>query len=121
MSRNQAAELLVILLVRVVFMRATSVLFLIVLCIPLCMCGGGSSTPTPTAFLTASQTTISSGDSVTLSWAATSSKRVFLDGSIVEPVGTQTVTPTETATHILTVSGILGVGSAEDTVTITVE
>ena len=102
--------------------RAIFILILIVICIPLLMCGGGgSSTPLPTAFLTASRTTINSGDSVTLSWTATNSKRVFLDGDIVMPVGKQTVTPTTTATHTLTVSGILGVGSAEDTITIIVK
>jgi hypothetical protein len=101
-------------------MRYTYVVLLIIVCIPLIMCGGDASTAAPAAFLTASRTTITRGQSVTLSWTATNSKRVFLDGTIVMPVGTQTITPTATATHILTVSGILGLGSVEDTVTITV-
>src|SRR5215467_11660564 len=100
-------------------MRPTSVLFLIVLCIPLLMCGGGSSTPT--AFLRASRTTITSGDSVILSWTATNAMIVSLDGTIVMPVGTQTIRPTATGTHTLTVSGILGMGSVEDAVTIPVK
>ena len=70
---------------------------------------------------TASSTSITAGESVTLSWSTTNVTSVSIDngiGSVAVPSGTTSITPTSTTTYILTAS--TSAGSSTDTVTITV-
>jgi len=76
----------------------------------------------PTVTLTASPTTISSGQSTTLTWTSTNatSCTAFEGWSGTKPTsGTASVSPTVTTTYQLDCTGPGGVGSDDATVTVT--
>lgn len=68
-----------------------------------------STTPPPTpqtiTSFTASQTAITQGQSVTLTWGTSNATAVLLNGASVAPSGTQVVTPTTTTTYTLEADG----------------
>ena len=77
-------------------------------------CGGGSSNnpagsgDAPTATLSASPSSITAGQSATLTWSTTNATSAQIDngvGSVTVPSGTQTVTPTQTTTYTITAMG----------------
>ena len=77
-------------------------------------CGGGSSNvpsgsgDAPTATLTASPSSITAGQSATLTWSTTNATSAQIDngvGSVTVPSGTATVAPTQTTTYTITAMG----------------
>jgi phospholipase C len=82
--------------------------------------GTGGSTPAPTASLSASPTTVDSGQATTLTWQTTNATTVTIDGGIgtVAASGTQQVTPTATTTYTLTATGAGGTQDATAMVTV---
>ncbi len=76
--------------------------------------------PAPTVTLTADPTSITAGNSSTLSWSSTSADSVSIDNGIgpVATNGTQIVSPTATTTYTITATG--AGGTATESVTITV-
>ena len=75
--------------------------------------------PAPTAQITATPTSISSGDQVTLTWKTTDATSVSIDGiGDVPSAGVKTVTPTESTTYHLVAKG--DGGSAEASARVTV-
>jgi phospholipase C len=81
--------------------------------------GGGSA---PTVTLAASPTTISSGQSSTLSWTTTNATSVQVDngiGAVQAPNGSVKVSPTQTTTYTITATGAGGSATAQVTVTVT--
>ena len=75
--------------------------------------------PAPTAQITATPTSISSGDQVTLTWKTTDATSVSIDGlGDVPSSGVKTVTPTESTTYHLVAKG--DGGSAEASARVTV-
>jgi peptidoglycan-associated lipoprotein len=75
--------------------------------------------PAPTAMITASPSTISAGDQVTLSWKTTDATSVSIDGiGDVPTTGVKTVTPTASITYHLTARGEGGTTEASAHVTV---
>ena len=83
---------------------------------------GGGGTQLPTATLTASPTSITSGQTATLTWTTTNATSASIDNGIgaVQPVsgGSVTVTPSKTTTYTLTATGSGGSATAQATVTV---
>ena len=77
------------------------------------------ATPAPTAQITATPSTISSGDQVVLTWRTTDANNVSIDGiGDVPTSGVKTVTPTATTSYHLVARG--EGGSADATARVTV-
>jgi phospholipase C len=74
----------------------------------------------PTAKLTAAPTTITIGNSATLTWSTTNATSVSIDNGIgtVAASGSTTVKPTATTTYTLTATGVGGTVTATATVTV---
>jgi len=73
----------------------------------------------PTATLTASPGTITSGQSSTLTWQTSDATDVSIDPiGAVQPSGTQSVSPAATTTYTLTAKGAGGTQTATATVTV---
>ena len=66
----------------------------------------------PTATLSADPTSIQRGQSSTLKWDTTDATDVTLDGSKVDPSGSQSVSPTQTTTYHLVAKGAGGTQEA---------
>jgi hypothetical protein len=84
--------------------------------------GAGGGTPAPTVSLSASPTSITSGQSSTLFWNSTNATSCTASGawSGTKAVsGNQLLSPTSTSTYTLTCTGTGGSGSASATVTVT--
>ena len=79
-----------------------------------------SSTPAPNIQLSAFPTSISAGQSVTLSWSSTNASSVDIQPGIgaVGASGTVTVTPSGTTTYVATATGAGGSSSSSATVTV---
>jgi len=75
----------------------------------------------PTATLTASPASITSGQSATLSWNATNASSVTINQGIgaVAASGTRSVTPAATTAYTLTATNATGTVTAQTTVTVT--
>jgi len=77
----------------------------------------------PTVTLSASPTSINSGDSATLSWTSTNATAVSIDNGVgsVSPVGggSVTVSPTTPTTYTITATGPGGTATAQATVYVT--
>lgn len=98
-------------------------------------CGGGtpssaqpttvppSSTPpaAPTASLSVNPGTVVEGGSATLTWQTANATDVSIDDGLgaVQPIGSESVTPTGTTTYTLTAKGAGGTQTAMATVTVT--
>jgi phospholipase C len=84
--------------------------------------GGGGTQPAPTATLTASPTSITNGQTATLTWTTTNATGASIDNGIggVQPVsgGSITVHPSTTTTYTLTATGPGGTATAQATVTV---
>lgn len=77
------------------------------------------SAPAPTAQLTATPTSVSAGEQVTLTWRTSDANTVSIDGiGDVPTTGVKTVTPTESTTYRLEAKG--DGGTAEATARVTV-
>jgi peptidoglycan-associated lipoprotein len=77
------------------------------------------SAPAPTAQLTATPTSVSAGEQVTLTWRTSDANTVSIDGiGDVPTSGVKTVTPTESTTYHLVAKG--DGGTAEATARVTV-
>jgi peptidoglycan-associated lipoprotein len=72
-----------------------------------------------TATLSANPSSIVRGQSATLSWSTTNADDVSLDGSKVDPNGSQSVSPSDTTTYHLHAKGGGGTQDATATVTVT--
>src|SRR2546423_8870919 len=72
----------------------------------------------PTATLTPPSATITSGQSVTLTWSTTNATSVTMNGVAVGANGSQSYSPTVTTTYTLVASN--SAGSVTDTTTVTV-
>lgn len=88
-------------------------------------CGKKKAPPTPpqpptpvTATLSADPATIQSGQSSTLTWSTQGATEVNLQGSKVDPNGSQSVSPTQTTTYQLAANGPGGNQTATATVTV---
>jgi hypothetical protein len=84
--------------------------------------GAGGGTPAPTVSVSASPTSITSGQSSTLFWNSTNATSCTASGawSGTKAVsGNQLLSPTSTSTYTLTCTGTGGSGSASATVTVT--
>ena len=83
---------------------------------------GGGTQPVPTVTLTASPSSITPGQSATLTWATTNATSTTIDNGVgaVQPVsgGSVTVTPSSTTTYTITASGSGGTATAQATVTV---
>ncbi|HZQ25574.1 MAG TPA: peptidoglycan-associated lipoprotein Pal [Terriglobales bacterium] len=76
--------------------------------------------PAPTASISANPNTIEKGQSTTISWQTTNATDVSIDGiGPVDPNGSRSVTPTESATYHLTAKGAGGTQDATARVTVT--
>ena len=73
----------------------------------------------PTASLSASPDTIQLGQSSTLTWQTQNATAVTLDGSNVNPNGSQRVSPTQSTTYRLVAKGAGGTQEATARVTVT--
>ena len=82
--------------------------------------GGGNTAPAPTIQITADKASITTGQSVTLSWSSTNATAVTITGvsGTLAATGTTTVSPTTNTTYTATATGSGGTATA--TVTITV-
>ncbi len=109
--------------------RCLSLSVLCVLLITLAACGGNSTStpsnpqnPAPTVTFSASSTSITTGQSATLTWATTNatsfSVAPSISSSTLPTSGSQSVTPTTTTKYTATATG--AGGSAQSSVTITV-
>jgi len=75
----------------------------------------------PTATLTASQSSVEKGQSVTLSWNTQNASDVTIDGlGTVAPSGTQQVSPADSTTYHLMAKGAGGNAEASARVTVTI-
>src|SRR2546428_12597051 len=72
----------------------------------------------PTASLTASPTSIQSGQSSMLTWTTSNATQVTLDGAVVAASGSQSMSPTATKTYSLVATN--SAGSTTDPATLTV-
>jgi len=81
--------------------------------------GGGP--PAPTATISASPSTITSGGSSTLSWSTTNATSVSIDNGVgsVGTSGSISVSPTSTTTYTITATGSGGTANDSATVTVT--
>jgi len=105
------------------FVRAKSYLVLFAATIVLASCssgGGGGSSPAPTALLTATPSTITVGQNVTLTYSSTNANQGVIDAlCAVGPNGSNsTLQPTSTTTYTFTATGPGGTASASATVTV---
>ena len=76
---------------------------------------------TPTATLTASQSSIEKGQSVTLSWNTTNAADIYIDGfGLVTASGSRSVSPADSTTYHLIAKGAGGSAEASARVTVTV-
>jgi hypothetical protein len=77
--------------------------------------------PPPTATFSVAPTSISAGESATLSWTTTDAASVSIDNGVgsVAPKGSAIVSPTATTTYTLTANGIGGSATKQVTVTVT--
>ena len=102
------------------YRKHLSLLFIILLFLFLSACGGVTpSGPTINSF-TSTSTSITEGQSVTLSWV-TNAATISIDqgvGTVTAPSGSITVTPASTITYTLTATS--SAGSSTDSITITV-
>jgi hypothetical protein len=83
--------------------------------------GSGGTSTTPTVSLSANPTSITSGQSSTLSWSSTNATSCTASGSwsgSKSTSGTQSVSPTTTSTYNLTCTGTGGSANASATVTV---
>jgi phospholipase C len=83
---------------------------------------GGTGNNPPTATLAANPTTIGAGQSSTLSWSMTNASSAQIDngiGAVQVPSGSTMVTPKQTTTYTLSVTGAGGMATANATVTVT--
>jgi parallel beta-helix repeat protein len=95
-------------------------LFLIILSAFLTSCGGVTPTGPTISSFTADSTSITEGESVTLSWV-TDATTVSINqgiGTVTAPSGSTTIYPDETTTYTLTATN--SAGSTNETITITV-
>lgn len=74
--------------------------------------------PMPTASLSANPTTITAGQSSTLSWTTTDATSVTMNGSPVAASGSQPYTPATTTTYTLVASNAAGSVTRQVTVTV---
>ncbi len=81
--------------------------------------GGGQNPPAPTATFTATPSTISVGESSTLTWSTTNATTVTLNGITVAASGNQSVSPLATLTYYLVATNVTGSVSPTATVTVT--
>lgn len=107
------------------FARTKSYLALLVATIVLASCGGntgsgGGSSPAPTASLTATPSTITAGQNITLTWASTNADQGSVDNGVgaVGLNGNTHLQPTATTTYTYTVTGPGGTATAYATVTV---
>ena len=107
------------------FARTKSYLALLVATIVLASCGGntgsgGGSSPAPTASLTATPSTITAGQNITLTWASTNADQGSVDNGVgaVGLNGNTHLQPTATTTYTYTVTGPGGKATAYATVTV---
>jgi hypothetical protein len=78
-----------------------------------------ASNTTPTVQLTANPTTITAGQSATLSWSSTNAASVTISGvGTFGATGTTTVTPTATTTYTATATGASGTATSSATVNV---
>ncbi len=77
--------------------------------------------PAPTISLSASPSTIERGQSATLSWNTSNATSVTIDGGIgtVEPSGSRSISPTNSATYTARATGPGGSANAETRITVT--
>ena len=77
-------------------------------------------TPPPTCNLTPSSASINFGDSIDLTWNTTDSTSASIDGVGVAPVnaGVKNITPLDSATYTMTVTGDGGTATCQTTVTV---
>jgi hypothetical protein len=82
---------------------------------------GSSSTPAPTASLSASPSSITAGSSSTLNWSTTNATTVSISPSVgtVSTSGSVSVAPSSTTTYTLSATGSGGSATATTTVTVT--
>ena len=110
--------------------RALSLAIAVSLLITFAACGGVSSSsptpptnPAPTVTFSGSPTSITAGQSVTLTWATTNATSFTVSPAISQSAmptsGTQTVSPTATTTYTATATGAGGSVTAKVTVTVT--
>lgn len=79
-----------------------------------------ATSPAPTAQITASPTSISAGDQVTLNWRTTDATSVSIDGiGDVPTSGVKTVTPSQSTTYHLVARGEGGTADASAHVSVT--
>ena len=89
-------------------------------------CGKKTTPPPPpppppkpvTATLSANPTSIQRGQSATLTWSTENATDVTLEGSKVDPSGSQSVTPADTTTYHLSAKGAAGTQDATATVAV---
>src|SRR3981189_2358446 len=116
------------------FVSRIGVAGLICALLGLCACGGASGSPsqnhpaTPSLVFSADKSTITSGDTVTLSWNATNSSTVTITASTgsgapshtvvtsSQATGTQTDKPTQTTTYTAIATGSGGSSSQQTAV-----
>jgi hypothetical protein len=94
-------------------------LFLIILSAFLTSCGGVTPTNPVINFFSASPTTITAGDSSTLSWIVTDATSATIDlgvGSVASTTGTTSVSPAVTTTYTFTATNATGSVTATTTV-----
>lgn len=82
--------------------------------------GGGGGGSAPTVTLTASQTSITAGQSVTLTWTSNNATTVSIDNGVgaVAANGSTNVTPAATTTYTITASNVSGSTTANVVVTV---
>lgn len=108
------------------FLRLRSLYILLLAFFGIAGCGGGGSTPStaPTlpviASFTASPSTITAGQSSTLSWGVTGATSVTLSGTSGSATSPVTVTPGSTTTYTLTATNSAGSSTATAVVTVNV-
>jgi len=82
--------------------------------------GGGGGGSAPTVTLTASQTSITAGQSVTLTWTSNNATTVSIDNGVgaVAANGSTNVTPAATTTYTITASNVIGSTTANVVITV---
>jgi hypothetical protein len=82
---------------------------------------GGATTSPPTASMSASPSSITSGASATLNWATSGATTVTIDQGVgtVTASGSRTIAPSATTTYTLTAMNSAGSTAAQTTVTVT--
>ncbi|MEL6803254.1 MAG: NlpC/P60 family protein, partial [Bacteroidota bacterium] len=80
-------------------------------------------TPAPTCVITASPSTITVGESTTVTWSSENADSASITGGLdlVQPEGSETTSPTETIMYTMNVTGPGGDGSCSTTVVVQVE